>query len=241
MDEFLTENFGLVAKYARRFQLSSSGNIWSDDVRQEGSVQLWLKFLKWDPDQGTFGSFVSKHVEGKVRRAVRKGEQQMLSDYDWEQRPNVFAAEKRLKEQFVAALDAGLPAKAPTLQEIASEAGCPVQTVRRIFSSRVEHLDAPVSEDTTLADLIGDDPNTDNVPAAQIHHVEQLATTRDAKGDYVLSAREVVVMAHASGILTEKRESHVAQATLLAGTSEKHRAAHAKAIKKVAAAATSPV
>lgn len=186
--EFVITNRGLAGVVARRY-FTSGGESRRDDYVSSATVGLWEAFLKWDPDQSTFGNFSRRYIEGRVRRSVSAEEFTETSYGDFTARPAVTAAIEALTEKL---------GRVPDDAEVSKEAGLPVTLVERVRRPRVGSLDAVVGQgNATLGDLVAatDDVELDEV----LEHEMWLRNLTRVAGQ--LTPRELfVVMRRTQGL-----------------------------------------
>jgi DNA-directed RNA polymerase sigma subunit (sigma70/sigma32) len=94
----------------------------------------------------TFSTFSRQYIAGRVQRAVRQVEFSHLTQHEFNLRKRIRAAQ--------AILSAKLE-RPPTMEEIAQEAGVPLEKVNKTLSAGTASLDTPIGDgDGTLADVV---------------------------------------------------------------------------------------
>ena len=244
---FIEKNTPLARNIVNKMTTSSNGSCFADEHLSEAVAEMWRLFPEWDPEKGTFSTYVTLHLRGKVNRSVSRNEQPALTTSDWNSRPAVLATKKRLDDARLELRRQGVTGdavKPPTFADYASESGIGVASVRRILLNRVTSLDKPVGENSTsVGDLIGPDDMHDDssdsgvvalpIPGEMYTDVTSLlATVASLPQSEGLSSRELMLVVLRTGAATDKPFTHEEIALLLGGTRERYRTQAQAAVDK---------
>lgn len=219
---------GLVLSYANQFRSHRSVQL-SEDFIAAGMLGLMKAINSYDPDRpgakSAFSSWAWQPIKREIIQAVRDADHPHLSRGEFEQRPAIIRAIKRLT------VDGSLAV--PTDEEVAAEAGCTVEQVRRVRDTAAPvSLQTPLGEDgdaTELGDMM-DDPDVS---------VEQEVITKmslDALQRYglrCLDPRELYVLVRRLGLDGEPSERLVSIGQSLGISREAARQIEAKALSKL--------
>jgi DNA-directed RNA polymerase specialized sigma subunit len=134
--EFFTEN----RPYAKNLAAKWSGpnRSMADEYLATAYEKLWQAFLSWDPTKGAFTTWARSHIEGGVRREVRRQEFGERSYDDFTARAQVTPVIERLRTEL---------GRTPSIAEIVASTG--------VDESEVTRLDevAATLESVTVAQL----------------------------------------------------------------------------------------
>lgn len=150
--QLLNLHQGLATKYAAKFRSHKGVN---EDYKAAAQLGLMRAIDTYDPSKGSsFSTWAHLHIKRETIGAVQAFEHSTMSKSDFDQRQPVLRAIRLLRQNN--------PSYDPTDEEVAAEAGVPVEKVARIRNSIVNtSLDSPVgsesdSEGAVLSDLIED-------------------------------------------------------------------------------------
>lgn len=149
--EIYLANKGLVSSAVRRFR-RQDGNDSSDYY--SAAIEGFFKALaKWDPAEGTLGTFARSYIEGELRRAVHASEVTGISYGDWTARAKVKKAATDLERKL---------GRRPSDAEISAAAGVTATLVNRVRMAQPTSLSTPIGDgDMTLADLVTEQSGED--------------------------------------------------------------------------------
>jgi RNA polymerase sigma-B factor len=152
-DELIADNLGLAYHLARRF--SHRGEA-PEDLNQVASVALVKAVDRFDPDRGfEFSTYATRTILGELKRHFR--------DKGWSVRPPRDVQELYLHLGHAVDSLTQEHSRAPTVAEIANKLNASQEQVLEAMEAgqgyRTTSLEAPVYQETTLADTLGtDDP-----------------------------------------------------------------------------------
>lgn len=183
-------NWGMTRKYVRVFTSNTSKDS-SDDFQGAAIVGLMAAIDTFDPSKGKFGSWAYKRIQGEVLRAVHAADFKSMNYGDFDRRPAILEAQRRLAGPN--------DERTPSFEEIAAEVGCTVGLVKRVLAApKLESLHVMVGHDgkTELGSLIPDDDQA--VDDQVIGAMDVSALTEF--GLSVLDTREHFVLARRYGL-----------------------------------------
>lgn len=143
-------NYGMAKSYVRQFTSKTSPED-SADFQGAANVGLMYAIRTFDPDKGKFGSWSYKPIQRAVLKAVRDADFSNMTSGDFEKRPKIRKAWKKIYGT--------TPPAQPDYALIAKEAGVTVDLVKRVMAAPyIGSLNLEVSDEghTELGDLIPD-------------------------------------------------------------------------------------
>jgi RNA polymerase sigma-B factor len=171
-------------------RFSRSSGLSSDDLRQTAFIAILHAVERFDPDKGVaFRTFASRTIEGELKRHLR--------DKSWSVRPPRRAQELHLQLRRLGDELSHRLGRAPTVAELAEEAGVDVESVlEAVEAGRARSatgLDAPGPSGTaesSLAQMLGSlDPAFGTVDERMV--LEDVIAGLDERERLVLQLRYV--------------------------------------------------
>ena len=134
--EFFSENRPYARSLARKWAGPNRGQ--AEEYLATAYEKLWTAFLSWEPSKGTFATWARSHIEGGVRREVRRQEYGERSYDDFTARTQVLRTIEQLRDVL---------GRSPSIDEIVAATG--------IAEAEVSRLDAAAAtlEQVTAAAL----------------------------------------------------------------------------------------
>jgi len=216
-------NYGLLRKYVKLF----TGSATREDARDfeaAGRLGLMRAIDNYDPYRGSFAQWAFKPIQREVLRAVHSADHNNMNPGDFERRPEILRALKKLQgenEEF-----------RPTEAQVAAEAGVTIEQVKRVLHApRMDSLHTPVgdSDGAVLSDLIEDKNSLIEDAVISSIGVETLTNY----GLSALDAREYFVLSRRLGLDCEPEQRLSAIGDMLKLSREAVRQIEAKAIAKM--------
>ncbi len=220
--EIVAFNLGLVRSYCKRFSTRAT----ADDAAEfeaAGLLGLMRAIDSFEPSLGRFGSWAFKPIQREVLRAVRNVDHPNLNLADFERRPEILDAKRRL-----AGADG---VRVPTADEIAAAVGVTIEQVRRVLNPpELTPIETPTADGTsTMGEhLRSVDPEPDDRVISQL-----TITALRTHGLAALDARELFVVVRRFGLDNEPSATLADIAGSLALSREAVRQIEAKALAKI--------
>jgi RNA polymerase nonessential primary-like sigma factor len=195
--EILEFNIGLVRSYTRTFSATASAQN-REDFESAGLLGLMRAVDSYEAEAGAFGQWAFLPIRREVLRAVRASDHPNMNLGDFEKRPAVMSALRRLQ-----AID---DSYRPSIEEVAALAGASVSQVRRVLAPvRVDTIHrAPVDGgDAKHSDEI---PSPDPSPEAAVLSNLALAALK-TYGPQALDDRELYVIVRRFGLGREPAQT----------------------------------
>jgi RNA polymerase sigma factor (sigma-70 family) len=216
-------NYGLLRKYVKLFTGSASRED-ARDFEAAGRLGLMRAIDNYDPYRGSFAQWAFKPIQREVLRAVHSADHNNMNPGDFERRPEILRALKKLQGENEEVK--------PTEAQVAAEAGVTIEQVKRVLHApRMDSLHMPVgdADGAVLSDLIEDKGgNLEDVVISAIG-VESLTNY----GLSALDAREYFVLSRRLGLDCEPEQRLSAIGEMLKLSREAVRQIEAKAIAKM--------
>ncbi len=215
-------NFGLVRKYVRRFTGSASRDD-TKDFEASGVLGLMKAIDSYNPDRGSFAQWAFKPIQREVLRAVHANDHANMTAGDFERRPSILRALRKLQ--------AGDESVRPSYEAIAAEAGVTVKQVKRVLDApRMESMHTPVGDgETLLGELIEDGEIGIDDQVINAQSVQDLQNYGLAS----LDTRELFVLTRRLGLDCEPEQRLSAIGEMLGLSREAVRQIEAKAVAKM--------
>lgn len=216
-------NYGLLRKYVKLFTGSATRED-AKDFEAAGRLGLMRAIDNYDPYRGSFAQWAFKPIQREVLRAVHSADHNNMNPGDFERRPEILRALKKLQgenEEYK-----------PTEAQVAAEAGVTIEQVKRVLHApRMDSLHTPVgdSDGAVLSDLIEDKNSLIEDAVISAIGVETLTNY----GLSALDAREYFVLSRRLGLDCEPEQRLSAIGDMLKLSREAVRQIEAKAIAKM--------
>ena len=216
-------NYGLLRKYVKLFTGSASRED-AKDFEAAGRLGLMRAIDNYDPYRGSFAQWAFKPIQREVLRAVHSADHNNMNPGDFERRPEILRALKKLQGENEEVK--------PTEAQVAAEAGVTIEQVKRVLHApRMDSLHTPVgdSDGSVLSDLIEDKNSLIEEAVISSIGVETL----NSYGLSALDAREYFVLSRRLGLDCEPEQRLSAIGEMLKLSREAVRQIEAKAIAKM--------
>jgi len=216
-------NYGLLRKYVKLFTGSASRED-AKDFEAAGRLGLMRAIDNYDPYRGSFAQWAFKPIQHEVLRAVHSADHNNMNPGDFERRPEILRALKKLQGENEEVK--------PTEAQVAAEAGVTIEQVKRVLHApRMDSLHTPVgdSDGSVLSDLIEDKNSLIEEAVISSIGVETL----NSYGLSALDAREYFVLSRRLGLDCEPEQRLSAIGEMLKLSREAVRQIEAKAIAKM--------
>ena len=216
-------NYGLLRKYVKLFTGSASRED-AKDFEAAGRLGLMRAIDNYDPYRGSFAQWAFKPIQREVLRAVHSADHNNMNPGDFERRPEILRALKKLQGENEEVK--------PTEAQVAAEAGVTIEQVKRVLHApRMDSLHTPVgdSDGSVLSDLIEDKSSLIEEAVISSIGVETL----NSYGLSALDAREYFVLSRRLGLDCEPEQRLSAIGEMLKLSREAVRQIEAKAIAKM--------
>ena len=220
--EIVSFNLGLVRSYCKRFSTRAS----ADDAAEfeaAGMLGLMRAIDSFEPSLGRFGSWAFKPIQREVLRAVRSVDHPNLNLTDFERRPEILGAKRRL--------EGACGEHVPTAGEVAAAVGVTIEQVRRVLTPpELTPIEVPTADgSSTLSEQLR---STDAEPEDRVISQMTLAALRSF-GLAALDPRELFVVVRRFGLDSEPTATLADIAESLALSREAVRQIEAKALAKI--------
>lgn len=216
-------NYGLLRKYVKLFTGSASRED-AKDFEAAGRLGLMRAIDNYDPYRGSFAQWAFKPIQREVLRAVHSADHNNMNPGDFERRPEILRALKKLQGENDEVK--------PTEAQVAVEAGVTIEQVKRVLHApRMDSLHTPVGDGdgSVLSDLIEDKNSLIEDAVISSIGVETL----NSYGLSALDAREYFVLSRRLGLDCEPEQRLSAIGEMLNLSREAVRQIEAKAIAKM--------
>lgn len=221
--QIVESNYGLLRKYVKLFTGSASRED-AKDFEAAGRLGLMRAIDNYDPYRGSFAQWAFKPIQREVLRAVHSADHNNMNPGDFERRPEILRALKKLQGENEETK--------PTEAQVAAEAGVTIEQVKRVLHApRMDSLHTPVgdSDGSVLSDLIEDKNSLIEEAVISSIGVETL----NSYGLSALDAREYFVLSRRLGLDCEPEQRLSAIGEMLKLSREAVRQIEAKAIAKM--------
>jgi RNA polymerase sigma factor (sigma-70 family) len=220
--KIVESNYGLLRKYVRLFTGSASRED-ARDFEAAGRLGLMRAIDNYDPYRGSFAQWAFKPIQREVLRAVHSADHNNMNPGDFERRPEILRALKKLQGENED--------KKPTEAQVAVEAGVTIEQVKRVlYAPRMDSLYTPVGDsEGTLGDMVED--KGAGVEDAVLNSIGVEALTN--YGLSALDPREYFVLSRRLGLDCEPEQRLSAIGEMLKLSREAVRQIESKAIAKM--------
>lgn len=224
--EIVELNRGLVGDYVKSFTAHSPQL--NDDLMSAGTAGLLAAINSYSLDKGaSFGYWAFRMIKREVLTEVRRHDYPTLGQSDFENRPDILAAQEEL--------EIANPHRRASEEEVADIAGVSVAQARRVIApTRLLSLDRKADSDdgSGAAELVGSVASSGpSVEAAVLDQLDASALARIAQG--VLNARERFVVARRFGLDGEPSQTLASVGAALGLSRESVRNVQATALRKL--------
>jgi DNA-directed RNA polymerase sigma subunit (sigma70/sigma32) len=120
-------------------------------MQQSGMLAMLGAWKQWTPGRSTFGHYAMTYIRGAINREVQHVEFATLRYDDYCARPAINAAREALREE--AAKD-GRVNYDPTFEEIAARSKKTVGQVKKVLTTALVSMSAPLGDGITLGDTL---------------------------------------------------------------------------------------
>jgi RNA polymerase sigma factor (sigma-70 family) len=220
--KIIEQNYGLLRKYVRLFTGSATRED-AKDFESAGRLGLMRAIDNYDPNRGSFAQWAFKPIQREVLRAVHSADHNNMNPGDFERRPDILRALKKLQGEN----DENRPSEA----EVAAEAKVTIEQVKRVLNApRMDSLYTPVGDgDAVLGELIED--RSAGVDDTVINSIAVEAL--ENYGLAALDPREYFVLSRRLGLDCEPEQRLSAIGEMLKLSREAVRQIESKAIAKL--------
>jgi RNA polymerase sigma factor (sigma-70 family) len=220
--KIVESNYGLLRKYVRLFTGSASRED-AKDFEAAGRLGLMRAIDNYDPYRGSFAQWAFKPIQREVLRAVHSADHNNMNPGDFERRPEILRALKKLQGENEDVK--------PTEAQVAAEAGVTIEQVKRVlYAPRMDSLYTPVGDsEGTLGDMVED--KGAGVEDAVLNSIGVEALTN--YGLSALDPREYFVLSRRLGLDCEPEQRLSAIGEMLKLSREAVRQIESKAIAKM--------
>lgn len=220
--KIIESNYGLLRKYVRLFTGSATRED-AKDFEAAGRLGLMRAIDNYDPERGSFAQWAFKPIQREVLRAVHSADHANMNPGDFERRPDILRALKKLQGENEE--------HRPSEAAVAAEAKVTVEQVKRVLNApRMDSLYTPVGDgDATLGELIEDRGAAVDDTVVNAIGVEAL----EHYGLSALDAREYFVLSRRLGLDCEPEQRLSAIGEMLQLSREAVRQIESKAIAKL--------
>jgi RNA polymerase sigma factor (sigma-70 family) len=220
--KIIESNYGLLRKYVRLFTGSATKED-AKDFEAAGRLGLMRAIDSYDPDKGSFAQWAFKPIQREVLRAVHSADHSNMNPGDFERRPDILRALKKLQGENEE--------NRPSDAEVAVEAKVTIEQVKRVLNApRMDSLYTPVGDgDAVLGELIED-------RGAAVDDMVVNAIGVEALENYGLGSldpREYFVLSRRLGLDCEPEQRLSAIGEMLKLSREAVRQIESKAIAKL--------
>ena len=188
-------NYGLLRRYVRKFTQNSSRDD-AQDFEAAAIVGLMRAISTYDPNKGRFANWAFKPIQREVLRAVHSADHSNMNSGDFEKRPEILSAYKKLQD--------GDENARPKVEDVAKTAGVTIEQAKRVLHApRFESLSTPIGDGTsTVEDLVEDNGYSVEDAVVSSMAIKDI----EAYGLSQLDPRELFVMVRRLGLDREPRQ-----------------------------------
>ena len=224
--EIVELNRGLVGDYVKAFTAHSPQL--NDDLMSAGTAGLIAAINSYSLDKGaSCGYWAFRMIKREVLTEVRRHDHPTLGQSDFENRPEILAAQEEI--------EIANPQRGATEEEVAAMAGVSVAQARRVMApARLLSLDRRTDSDdgSSAAELVGSVAAPgQSVEGAVLDQLDASALARIAQS--VLNIRERFVIARRFGLDGEPAQTLASVGAALGLSRESVRNVQATALRKL--------
>ena len=188
-------NYGLLRRYVRKFTQNSTRED-AQDFEAAAIVGLMRAISTYDPTRGRFANWAFKPIQREVLRAVHSADHSNMNSGDFEKRPEILAAYKKLQN--------GDENARPAIEDVATTAGVTLEQAKRVLHApRFESLSTPIGDGSStvedLAEDVGYSVEDTVVSSMAIKDIETYGLSQ-------LDPRELFVIVRRLGLDREPRQ-----------------------------------